>query len=53
MGPVGHETEQKLLKSDQCGISAERRLRFKKKMEEEHLRHAGLTQQEDHKTAIL
>ena len=45
--------EQALLKSDQYGISVERRLRFKKRMAEEQLRDAEISLREESSLEIL
>ena len=50
---VEHAIEQALLKSDQYGISVNRRLRFKKRMAGEQLRDAGLSLQEENNRAML
>ena len=50
---VQHAIEQALLKSDQYGISVEKRVRFKKRMAGEQLRDAGLTMQEENRRAML
>ena len=48
-----HAIEQALLKSDQYGISVNRRLRFKKRMTGEQFRDAGLSLQEENVRAML
>lgn len=50
---VEHAIEKALLKSDQYGISVERRSRFKKRMAGEQARDSGLTLQEENKRAML
>ena len=45
--------EQALLKSDQYGISVERRLRFKKRMAGEQLSNAGISLREESSMDIL
>ena len=50
---VEHAIEQALSKSDQYGISVEKRLRFKKRMAGEQLRDVGLTLQEENNRAML
>lgn len=48
-----HAIEQALLKSDQYGISVEKRLRFKKRMAGEQLRDAGLSLREENSREML
>jgi len=50
---VEHAIEQALLKSDQYGISVNRRLRFKKRMAGVQLRDAGLSLKEENNRAML
>ena len=50
---VEHAIEQALLKSDQYGISVDRRLRFKKRMAGEQLRDAGLSLREENSREML
>ena len=48
-----HAIEQALIKSDQHGISVERRLRFKKRMAGEKLRDAGIPMREESSREML
>ena len=50
---VEHAIEQAFSKSDQYGISVERRLRFKKRMAGEQLRDAGLSLREENSREML